>query len=89
LPPSASAEIRAAPARPRALRLRSNSTAIISASRKKADQYLLSMAAAPASPASAAQPSAPRSSERTKASVVKAHSGISAEFWSNFSPRKL
>ena len=56
---------------------------------RNADQYFDSIAAAAASPASAAQARWRLSSARTNAHMASAHSGISTEFWSNFSPRKL
>ena len=73
--------------RRKASRRRSNKTATAMAASRNIDQYLTSMAAAAASPSTAAQPLRRVSSARMSASIASDHNGISAEFWSNFSPR--
>src|SRR5262245_47981693 len=53
------------------------------------DQYLVSMAAAAARPTMAAHSTLRVASERISAHMASAQSGMSSEFWSHFSPRKL
>src|SRR5579862_15726 len=83
------AVIHGAAERQYALRRQSSKTVSAIAARRKPDQYLVSIAAAAASPASAAHPARRELSERIKAHIASAQSGISAEFWSNFKPKKL